>query len=40
MVKNDDFRMIDDRKVIAKEYLKGWFTIDFFAVIPFNDVLT
>lgn len=28
--------MIDDRKVIALEYIKGWFTVDFLSIIPFD----
>lgn len=33
---NDDFTIIDDRKVIAKNYLSGWFTVDLLACIPFG----
>ena len=33
---DDDFRLIDDRKTIARKYLKGWFTIDFFAIFQFE----
>jgi hypothetical protein len=28
--------LVDDRKIIAITYLKGWFTIDLIACIPFN----
>jgi hypothetical protein len=28
--------MIDDRKEIAKIYLKTWFTIDFISIVPFD----
>ena len=33
---DDDFKIIDDRKVIACSYLKGWFAIDFLAIVPLN----
>lgn len=33
---NQDYEMIDDKKEIAKSYLKGWFIIDFLAIIPFD----
>lgn len=36
---NEDFVTIDDRSKIAKEYLKGWFAIDFLAIVPFDIVL-
>lgn len=29
-------RFVTDRKVIAKDYLKGWFTIDLLSIIPFD----
>ena len=29
-----DFNIIENRKTIAKEYLRTWFMIDFIAVIP------
>jgi hypothetical protein len=32
-------KCIDDRCSIAKEYLAGWFTIDFFSVLPFDVIL-
>ena len=28
--------LIDDRKLIALEYFKGWFTVDFLSIIPFD----
>lgn len=31
--------MIDDRRVITRKYLRGWFIIDFFSIIPFNIIL-
>ena len=30
---------IDDRKLIAKNYLSGWFTIDLSAIFPFDIIL-
>ena len=33
---NDKVQLIDDRKIIAITYLKGWFTIDLVSCIPFN----
>ena len=33
---DDEFKEIQDRKTIAKVYIKGWFTIDLFAIIPFD----
>lgn len=32
---SQNFELEEDRKKIAINYLKGWFTIDFIAVIPF-----
>ena len=29
---DEDFKVISSRKVIAVNYLKGWFTIDFVAI--------
>ena len=31
---DDDFEIVQSRKKIASQYLKGWFTIDIFAIIP------
>ena len=36
---DDDFRVIVDRKQIARTYLKGWFTIDVIAVFQFKWVI-
>ena len=30
---------VTDRKRIAKNYLGGWFTLDFIAVFPFDKVI-
>ena len=32
--------MQDVRVMIAKNYLKGWFTIDLLAIIPFDVILS
>ena len=32
----DDFETEDDYKVIAYNYLTGWFLIDLLAIIPFQ----
>lgn len=36
---DDDFQIIDDRCMIVKDYLSGWFIIDIVAILPF-DLLT
>lgn len=36
---DEDFNLIQDRKLIAISYLKSWFPIDFFAIIPFDLIL-
>ena len=28
--------MIDDKKIIAKSYIKGWFFVDLTAIMPFD----
>ena len=33
---NADMVLVDDRRKICKNYLKGWFTVDFFAIVPFD----
>ena len=33
---NEDFKLIDNRGSIAKDYITGWFAIDFFAIVPFD----
>ena len=32
-------QIIDNRKLIVKQYLTGWFTIDLMAIIPFDMIL-
>jgi hypothetical protein len=31
-----DEKLIDDRWIISKKYLKTWFAVDFLSIIPFN----
>jgi hypothetical protein len=33
---DENFLMIQSRKQIAGEYIRGWFGVDFFAIIPFD----
>ena len=33
---DDDFLIITDRKIIAVDYLKSWFTLDLFCIVPFD----
>lgn len=36
---SETYQTTDDRKEIACKYLKGWFSIDFLAIIPFDIIL-
>jgi hypothetical protein len=36
---DEDFTVIDDRKIIGIEYLKSWFIVDLTAIIPFELML-
>ena len=31
-----DFRIIDERKLICKRYMYGWFLVDVLAIVPFD----
>jgi len=31
-----DFQIIEDRKMIAKEYAESWFIVDLLAILPFD----
>lgn len=33
---DDDFMLVHDRSVLAVNYLKGWFSIDLVAILPFE----
>lgn len=35
----EDFDLIEDRKKISCSYLKGWFMIDFLAIVPFDLII-
>ena len=35
---DDEYNIVHDRKLIAINYLKGWFCIDFIAIFPFQAV--
>ena len=37
---SEDLKLIESRKVIAKDYLKGWFAIDVIAIIPFDFMIS
>lgn len=39
-LQDDDFNIIDDRKVICYQYLKGWFVIDLVAILPLDQILS
>ena len=36
---DEEFNLITSRKTIACNYLQGWFTIDFVAIVPFELIL-
>lgn len=38
-LQDDDFKTIDDRKVIALEYISGWFLLDLFAILPLSEIM-
>ena len=40
VVIDTNYVQIDDRVEIAKQYLQGWFMIDFLAIIPFEPIMT
>lgn len=33
---DEDFKIVDDFKIIATNYLRGWFVTDIIAIIPFD----
>lgn len=33
---DDNFFLVTNRKIIGKQYIKGWFLIDILAIIPFD----
>jgi hypothetical protein len=36
---DEDYKLVQDRKLIAKGYLSSWFAFDFLAVVPFDLLL-
>lgn len=36
---DEDFNLVTSRKIIAKEYIAGWFLVDFFAIVLFDQFL-
>lgn len=34
---DDDFKICDDRKWIAVNYISGWFVLDVFAILPISE---
>lgn len=36
---DENFKIVENRKEIAIKYMKGWFFIDLFAIIPFDLIL-
>lgn len=37
---NSSFKIIDEMKLIAQDYLYGWFLIDIVAIIPFDFIFS
>ena len=35
----EDFEIIDDRKEVVINYLQGWFIVDLFAILPFDEMM-
>ena len=33
---DENFQIVIDRKIIAAQYIKGWFFVDVLAIIPFD----
>lgn len=36
---NEEMELVQDRKSIIKNYVQGWFAIDFLAIVPFDVIL-
>ena len=36
---DEDFVIIEDRKIIGCNYIKGWFSIDLIAIIPLDLII-
>ena len=37
---DEDYQIVTNRKLIASKYLRSWFVIDLFAVVPFDMLST
>ena len=37
---NENSELIDNRKEISLHYIRGWFVIDFLAVVPFDELFS
>ena len=37
---DSEFQIVENRKTIAKEYIKSWFLVDLLAIIPFELVVS
>ena len=35
---NEQIELIESRSKIAKEYLRGWFSIDLLSIVPFDAI--
>ena len=33
---DSEFQIVENRKVIAKDYIKSWFLVDLLAILPFD----
>ena len=36
---DEDYVLMDNRKAIALNYVRGWFCIDFMAILPFDVIM-
>ena len=36
---DDEFVIVQNRKIIAKDYLQSWFAIDFLAIVPLENFI-
>jgi len=37
---DNDFIIVENRKIIGNEYLKSWFLIDLISIVPFEDLFS
>ena len=33
---DEDFRIVDSRRIISRDYVRGWFLIDLLSIFPFQ----